>query len=158
MDVWEGVPCSGKVPMYLMWAKWGNKTPVKKWKWWEAVKVLHLIIAISRQYNRINRAGAACVQKWFIELYKGVGIERKWTPFASGVVAKLCDDACDKGPIPKERDAVTTFHKRLYNRWTQEVGDLLLPDMKQYDVRGLPHEAGSLNHPTFYNDVIRLFV
>ena len=158
MDMWEGVPGSGKVPMYLMWAKWGNKTKMQMWKWWEAVKVLHLIIAISRQHNRINRAGAACVEAWFVDIYKGDGIEHKWTPFVTKHVAKLCDVACDKGPIPKKRDEVAAFHKRLYDEWTLAVGDFLLPNMEEYDMRGLPHEPCSLNHPTFYSDVIRSFV
>ena len=53
MRVWEGVEGSGMVPMYLMWAKWGNDSPIKNYKWWEVVKVIHLIIGISRRYKRI---------------------------------------------------------------------------------------------------------
>ena len=118
--------------------------------------MLHLIIAISRHYNQVNHARAARLEAWFTELYKGVGTVHKWTLFASGVVAKLCDTACDDGSIPKGAKSVTKFHTKLYDEWKGAVDNSVLPDITRFAQRGQPHEASSLNHPTQYSGVIRL--
>ena len=175
MEAWEGMPGSARIPLHMMVARWGVQWAHDRPKWGNCVKVLHLIIAISRSLGRINQAGAAAVSAWYDRLYQAEGTRDayNWTSFSRTTCTDLCTRAVEKlkeeyrlmkKPYPKPgrdhlpRQAETTkeFHAKLYKLWSNEnagMSELASLIAHQFGAResGLPHER--ITHPSLCDEI-----